>query len=230
MSQHEAARTPDSSGDAAVTHGGATTPPAAPQPRDERPRPQYGEYAPEGWTWTPPVDERAAAGAAEATAAATARAGVARAGGIPAPGALEGGPAGTTGVAARAHPIDRMWTIALLVFGVFGALYNCLALFQMPTTALESAKLSASMLGVDAPAGFTPGPAVPLMIFIGIALQAALWVGALVWARSRMQAGRLAWWIPLVAGVAALIVVVVVGMLVYASDPAFLPALTPTTP
>lgn len=34
------------------------------QPRDSRPRPQYGEYAPEGWTWTPPGEESGATGPA----------------------------------------------------------------------------------------------------------------------------------------------------------------------
>ncbi|UBH04992.1 hypothetical protein K8P10_000503 [Leucobacter sp. Psy1] len=34
------------------------------QPRDTRPRPQYGEYAPEGWSWTPPGEESGATGPA----------------------------------------------------------------------------------------------------------------------------------------------------------------------
>lgn len=34
------------------------------QPRDTRPRPQYGEYAPEGWTWTPPGEESGGSGPA----------------------------------------------------------------------------------------------------------------------------------------------------------------------
>ncbi|WP_139417716.1 DUF6264 family protein [Agromyces laixinhei] len=211
MSQNEAARTPDESGDTAATHGTAATPPAASSAsRDERPRPQYGEYAPEGWTWTPPVDERAAASTEPAIAA---------------PVAAPATPASTP--AASARPVDRAWTITLLIFGVFGALYNGLVLFQLPSTALESAKLSASMLGVDAPADFVPGPAVPTFIFVGIALQVVLWIGALLWSRSRLRAGRTAWWIPLLAGVAAFVVVLVVGMLVFASDPGFLQSLTP---
>ncbi|MEF3405701.1 DUF6264 family protein [Agromyces sp. CCNWLW203] len=218
MSQHEAARTPDESGSAGTTHGAAATPPAAAAPRDERPRPQYGEYAPEGWTWTPPVDERTAAANAEQNAAAAAMSPAAPA------AASRSGADGN----ASAHPIDRMWTITLLVFGVFGALYNSLSIFQLPATALESAKLSASMLGIDAPADFVPGPAVPTFVFVGIALQLALWIGALLWSRARMRAGRLAWWIPLVAGVAAFIVVVIVGTLVFASDPEFLRSLAPT--
>ncbi|PIJ11573.1 hypothetical protein BMH32_07125, partial [Leucobacter sp. OLJS4] len=29
-------------------------------PADPRPRPAYGEYAPEGWSWTPPQEASAA--------------------------------------------------------------------------------------------------------------------------------------------------------------------------
>ena len=36
--------------------------------RDVRPRPQYGEYAPEGWSWTPPSDEGSSASAAPPSA------------------------------------------------------------------------------------------------------------------------------------------------------------------
>lgn len=217
MSQHEAARTPDESGGAEATRSGAN-PPAVPSPRAERPRPQYGEYAPEGWTWTPPVDERAAA-AATASAAEANAAAAAAASAMPAAAPRSG--------ATGAHPVDRAWTIALLVVGVFGALYNSLTIFQLPATALESAKLSASMLGIEGPSNFVAGPAVPALVFVGIALQLVLWFGALLWSRARLRAGRLAWWIPLVAGVAAFIVVVVVGMLVFASDPAFMQSLTP---
>ncbi|AWB94904.1 hypothetical protein DCE93_03890 [Agromyces badenianii] len=214
MSQNEAARTPNHSGDAASTHGGAGNPPAVP-PRDERPRPQYGEYAPEGWTWTPPVDRVAVPDAPVEPAAA---------GQATASGTAEGA------VAATARPIDRMWSIALLVIGVFGALYNSLVLFQLPATALESAKLSASMLGVDAPTEFTPGPVAPAAIIVGIALQLALWVGALLWSRARLRAGRSAWWIPLLAGVAAFVVMLIVGMIVFSSDPLFLQSLSPARP
>jgi hypothetical protein len=196
--------------------------PAPTPPRDERPRPQYGEYAPEGWTWQPPVEpepttDAAADGAAPGSSAA-------RAGAFGAPAApMAGAPAAGAGVA---HPTDRLWTIALLVFGVFGVFYNILTLVQLPATALESAKLSSSMLGLDAPASFTPGAAVPFIISVGVALQVLAWVGALLWSRARLRAGRISWWIPLVAGVAAFIVVTVVGLLVFASDPDFMTALS----
>lgn len=47
-------------------------PTAAPEPSaapaDPRPRPAYGEYAPEGWSWTPPQEAGSAPAAAPATA------------------------------------------------------------------------------------------------------------------------------------------------------------------
>ncbi|KQM83021.1 DUF6264 family protein [Agromyces sp. Leaf222] len=211
MTKDEAARTTGAAGQDS---------PAPTPPRDERPRPQYGEYAPEGWTWQPPVDPKAvpdAAADAEATGPSAASA-VA-----PATAAEVGQPT------ARAVPKDRLWTIALLVFGVFGAIYNILAILQLPATALESAKLSSSMLGIDGPTSFTPGPAVPTILATGVVLQILLWIGALVWSRARLRAGRLSWWIPVVAGVVALIVVTIIGMLVFASDPDFLASLSTTS-
>lgn len=82
-------------------HRGEATAPAAPaggSAQAQRPRPAYGEYAPEGWSWTPPGQENAGAGspAAETAAGPTgdataARPGTGRVPGVPhnlgAPGA-----------------------------------------------------------------------------------------------------------------------------------------------
>jgi hypothetical protein len=46
----------------------AASPPAGTPPVDRRPRPQYGELAPEGWVWTPPADAPPATGDATAPA------------------------------------------------------------------------------------------------------------------------------------------------------------------
>ncbi|QEO15482.1 hypothetical protein FLP10_14380 [Agromyces intestinalis] len=205
MSQDEAARTPDT-----PAPGGATPPPA-PEPVDERPRPQFGEYAPPGWTWTPPEETRHEAAAPAAAAPAVSGAAAA---------------AAPTAAGRAVHPTDRAWTIALLAFGVLGVIYNSFSLAILPDSVVRSAQLSAAMLGMDAPTSFTPGPAVPALIAIGIALQLALWVGALLWSRARMRAGLIAWWVPLIAGVAAFIVVTIIGMLVFASDPVFFSELT----
>jgi hypothetical protein len=211
MSQQGAARPSDESG------GRAARGDVPLEPRDERPRPQYGEYAPEGWTWNPPAGERTSDPAPQMStpaAAASARLG------------------STDGV--RERPTDRLITIMLLVVGVFGAVYNSFSMITMPSSALESAKISAAMLGTDAvPTTFTPGPAVPAAIAIGVAAELVLWVVALLWSRARMRAGARSWWIPLVAGVVAFVVVLVVGTIVLTSDPAlfeFLRSVSSPTP
>ncbi|NQX11282.1 hypothetical protein HQQ80_06575 [Microbacteriaceae bacterium VKM Ac-2855] len=61
----------------------------------QRAQPQYGEYAPPGWSWTPPVDENATSEEPAST-----------------PEPVR---------AAPAHPMDRAITVALLALGVFFA-------------------------------------------------------------------------------------------------------------
>lgn len=217
MTRDEAAPTPDDG----ATGAAAPQPPAAP-PADERPRPRYGEYAPEGWTWQPPADPYSGGATAEPAAARPA---------ATAPGAPLGAPAPAyrqPGAAAR--PADRAWTVALLVFGAMGAVYNTLSIIAMPSNILESLTLSASMFGTTPPTEFTPGPAVPVAIAVGVIAQFALWVGALLWSRARMRAARSSWWIPLLAGVAAFLVVMIVTYVVAFSDPALVEfLLTPPT-
>jgi len=201
MSQHGAARPSDES-DGGAARG------VPPVPRDERPRPQYGEYAPEGWTWKPPAGEHTSDPAPQMSApraAASAR---------PADPAIADRPE---------RPTDRLITIMLLVLGAFGAAYNSFSLISLPSTVLESAKLTASMFGSDeVPTTFTPGPDVPAAIAIGVAAQFVLWAGALLWSRARIRARASSWWIPLLAGAVAFIVVMIIASIVLASDPALL--------
>ncbi|QAY73492.1 hypothetical protein ET445_09255 [Agromyces protaetiae] len=213
MSRDEAAQTP------APEAGSGQNQAVPPQvPADERPRPRYGEYAPPGWTWTPPQEAATEASASTADANADRPASPWGATAQPAPSAAPGAPAGRSA--------DRSWTTALLVFGVLGALYNTLSLISAPGAALQAAQTSASMLGLDGPTSFTPGPAVPFAIGVGVALQIVLWVGAMLWSRARIRAGRLAWWVPLLAGAVAFVVVVIVQIIVFASDPDFFATLT----
>ncbi|MFF2387429.1 DUF6264 family protein [Agromyces sp. NPDC058104] len=219
MTRDEAAQTPDDG----ATNAAASQPPAAP-PADERPRPRYGEYAPEGWTWQPPADPYSGGTTPEPAAAG------------PAAGSVHGAPLGAPvptypqQPGAVARPTDRAWTVALLVFGAMGAVYNTLSIIAMPSNILESLTLSASMFGTTPPDEFAPGPAVPVAIAVGVIAQFALWVGALMWSRARMRAGASSWWIPLLAGVAAFLVVMVVTYVVAFSDPALVEFfLTPPT-
>ncbi|MFD5866524.1 DUF6264 family protein [Agromyces sp. NPDC127015] len=207
MTPDEAARTPDD----AVAGAAAPQPPVTPS-ADERPRPRYGEYAPEGWTWQPPADPHSA-GTNHAPDAAGPAAGSARSAGAPVPAYARPG--------AVARPTDRAWTVALLVFGAMGAVYNVLSLVSLPSSMLQSLQLTASMLGTTPPTEFNAGPVTPIAIAVGVIAQLALWFGALVWSRARMRAGTSSWWIPLLAGVVAFIVVMIVTYVVAFSDPAF---------
>lgn len=219
MSQHEAAHTPDESGDAGAAHDGAVNPPVAASPsRDERPRPQYGEYAPEGWTWTPPVDERPAAEPAAAPKAAPA-------------GARAAKPAASTGstsnraydphaatVLPMARPVrsvDRMITVALLVIGVFGAWSTASGLQQLP----QQIQLVYTQQGIGE---FTPGPTLPTIILVGTLLQLGIYavtLGLSIW---RLRRHRVAFWIPIVGGAVAFIATMVLMSVVFFTDPTFM--------
>ncbi|MFF2277283.1 DUF6264 family protein [Agromyces sp. NPDC058126] len=210
MTRDEAARTPDDG----VAGAAAPQPPVTP-PADERPRPRYGEYAPEGWTWQPPADPHAGSSTQPSDAAGTtsqAAAGHGATAGAPTPAYPQAG--------AVARPTDRAWTIALLVFGAIGAVYNIMQIVAAPSLVLESLKLPADILGTTPPTEYTPGPEVPIAVTVGVIAQIVLWIGALLWSRARMRASASSWWIPLLAGVAAFIAVMIVISVVLTSDPA----------
>lgn len=182
--------------------------PEEPVRRDERPRPQYGEYAPEGWTWQPPAGEQTSDPAPQmATPPVRPAAGAAAA------SARDGRPE---------RRGDRIATIALLVIGLFGAIYNAVLLNMLPSLATETFRQTARILGTELPAGdFTPGPQVPTLILVGTIVQLALWVIALAWSVRRLRARRLAFWVPLVAGIVAFAVFYVLMAQILLSDPEY---------
>ncbi|WP_136707851.1 DUF6264 family protein [Agromyces sp. H66] len=176
--------------------------------RDERPRPQYGEYAPEGWTWQPPTGEQTSDPAPQMAAPP-----VRPAGDAAAASAREGRPE---------RRGDRIATIALLVIGLFGAIYNALLLNLLPSVATETFRQTAEILGTELPArDFVPGPQVPTLILVGTIVQLALWVIALAWSVRRLRARRLAFWVPPVAGAVAFVVFYVIMTQILLSDPEY---------
>lgn len=204
MTHDEAAR-PDASGEPGTP---------APPPKDERPRPQYGEYAPPGWSWTPPGDEGAAAdqpaaplpqGATanrDASAEASARDDAA---GLPA------APAGVR----TAPSWDRFVTIALLAFGAFGAWNSAASLQQIP----QQMQLSYDMMGVGT---FTAPEWLPTLALVGTIVQLTLYAAVLGLSILRLRAGRLAFWIPLAGGVLSFIITMALLAIVMLNDPAYL--------
>jgi len=181
-----------------------------------RPAPQYGEYAPEGWSQPKPVSTPAPAPAAPASAPAPAGA----RGPVPGPG--QGGSRGyipypgaypqPASPAVRRRNADRIATIVLLVVGAAGALIGV-------RTALS---LTDSMTVLYAQAGlpaYEPDPRIAIVTPVIWISHAALYLGALIGSILLLRAGRPAFWLPLAAGIAAAIVFWVGIGLVVGNDP-----------
>jgi len=204
MSEHEAARR---HGDTGADAAGST--PA----RDERPRPQYGEYAPEGWTWQPPAGEHASdpapqmrapkapasAGRSDATAHAPA-----------APPA----PAASVAIAGR-RPLDRMLTIAFLVIGAFGTWSTAVGLQDLP----RQIQVLYDQQGIGQ---FVPGPNLPTIVMIGTVVQLAIYAATVGFSVLRLRRGRLAFWVPLVGLALSFIATMVLTGVIFLTDPTFL--------
>lgn len=202
---------------------------------DERPQPQYGEYAPEGWQWKPAesgpsnsvsgvphnLGARPSAPAAPTTPAApeSATAGDPppyRAG-DPAPqraSAPPSAPAPQLQPAQSSRLLgDRIVTIAMLALGALGALYfaflfsSLRSFFSLVTAALEPSSTS-----------------LPEWIYTTGRITAfgmlAIYAVALIWSIQRMRAKKLAFWVPLAAGALAFLI----GFVVFAVIATGLPA------
>jgi len=200
-----------------MTHGEAGRPapqPAArdaagePEPRDERPRPRYGEYAPEGWSWQPPADP------AETTAAPPSAAPV------PAQPEASGPTVSAPGAAApterRPAPAwDRIITIALLVLGAFGAWDSARSMQQLGV----QIQTTYTMLGIGE---FTPPAWLPTVSVVGIVVQLSLYAAVLGVTILRLRARRIAFWIPVTGGVVSVVFTLAVMAAVVFSDPTYL--------
>jgi hypothetical protein len=189
MTQDEAARN-DAQGQPA---DGAAPPP----PRDERPRPRYGEYAPEGWSWQPQSEPRTDAAAS-----------------APPPPPPPAPPAVAV-AAARTNTVDRMVTIALLVLGAFGAWNSATSLQQLPA-AIQTVY---SQQGIGT---YSPQEWLPTLALVGTVSMLALYAGVLGWSIARLRAGKIAFWVPVVGGVVALVSMIVLTGIVFFTDPTFL--------
>jgi len=176
----------------------------APPPRDERPRPRYGEYAPEGWSWQPPGDE-----SADAAASAPAP--------PPPPAPTPAGASGSGATEAASRPprtTDRFFTILLLALGAIGAWNTSVSLQQLP----------GAIQGVYTDQGvgtYSPQPWLPTLALIGTVFMLALYAAVLGWSIMRLRARKLAFWVPLVGGAVAFLATIVLTSIVFFTDPTF---------
>ncbi|MFC6354982.1 DUF6264 family protein [Luethyella okanaganae] len=173
---------------------------------DQRPRPRFGELAPEGWAWRPPVDPTTAGGSGVA--------------GRPSP------PPGPSSSLKTSLPDgfrkpreiprwDARLTIVLMVIGLFGLTLAISTQAALP----EAIGLLHTQEGLD---DYTPTAAVDGIIVAGGIAQAALWVGSVAASITLMLRRKRAFWVPLTAGVLSMIVLLIVAGFVAGTDPALI--------
>ena len=160
---------------------------------DERPRPQYGEYAPEGWVSPVALAQAESAPAAPASVAA------------PAP----------TFAAGSARPAwDRILTIALLGFGLYSVVsgYVSFSNFAAVLDQVFEAQGIGDFTATDA--------AAPAGLVINI-IQTIVWVASLILAMAAFRRNRIAFIWPLFGGLASVIAIAIVMGVVLSADPAW---------
>ncbi len=178
---------------------------------DPRPRPRYGEYA-------TPEQQRASIKAPEknphyapppvADAAHDAPAGVAPHLGTPSP-------TDRPVAAVLRHPFDRAVTIALLVLGLYNVITTMIGRGSIAAQ-IDQAYRSMGLAGDYAVTPLTGTVADVIAI-----ASLVLWVIAAALAGWFIVRGRVAFWIPLVAGVVAGVLSAVGYLILFLHDPAF---------
>ena len=207
MPHEHASGSPDESTPRSAAAGVPTPPPA---PRAARPRPHSGEYAPAGWTWTPPPGDTTSPPAPQLTPPPPPHAPSAHA-----------AAAATAREQRPARPADRAVTILLLVIGVLGAWLSVGVLQALP----QSIQLLHTQEGIDA---YTPGPEIPGLILIGSIVQVVIWVATAAGSIALIRARRPSFWLPLAGGVLAAIALFVCTAIALSGDPALIEQLTTT--
>jgi hypothetical protein len=203
---------------------------------DDRPRPQFGELAPPGWVWHPPADADRldTSRPLEREDAAPPPYGVSTPGAAPrrpsdptAPGASAGTGAPGADAQGRSAPTWNLTlTVLLGVFGFFGMSYSIATLQAIPA----SMQLLHSTNGLG---DYTPAPAVGTLVTAGSIVMAVVWLVSAVIAALLLVKRRLAFWVPLVAGIVAMVALLVFAVAVLATDPvllSFYGGMTPSSP
>jgi hypothetical protein len=131
------------------------------------------------------------------------------------------GPAPTWGMPSAAHPVrtghpvDRVITIALLVYGAVNVALSLVSFVDLPAVA----DMTYRVMGIagtftDTPAARVWGIVAAVVLVLGYAATAWLSVRTL-------RRGRWAWWIPLVGAIATYVIVSVCVSIPLMADPAF---------
>ncbi|MGK9146528.1 hypothetical protein KXS11_02725 [Plantibacter flavus] len=110
---------------------------------------------------------------------------------------------------------DRLATSLLLGLGLVSIIVIMPNLLDLPGLI----RPALVQFGVS---GYSSDALASAMGILALGLQIALWIGAVVLSSRSLRAGKLTFWIPIVAGVVANIVVVVCIAIAMGADPAFM--------
>lgn len=218
------------------------------EPRSERPKPEYGEYAPEGWVSPVPKTETPTS-EGSASEETTPRVDAPRSTPTPttsAPHNLGLGGSSSHNIpeqaqqppqqapqqplqqpteqqqpnAKRGSTGDRVATLLLLLFGAFAAM-NFAFSFLTLGSQLE---IMASIMGADDLV--IPG-SIAVLEAAGVITMLSIYAVALIWSVQRLRQKRIAFWVPLAAGVLAVIMTLIFAAISVALVPELLTYATP---
>ncbi|TFD68807.1 DUF6264 family protein [Cryobacterium ruanii] len=164
--------------------------------KDPRPRPQYGELAPEGWTWQPQQDEDRVDPAPSPTVGAGAppRANEPLVPPVPyQPGQpYQQGEASQP--ARRTAPRwDRPLTIGLLAFGLLATLYGAFSLGALP----DAMQLIYTQQGLGT---YTPTAGIAPLTSVGAIAVVFVWLATTAVSVRLLLRRRRAFYVPLIGG------------------------------
>lgn len=170
----------------------------------DRPRPSYGEYA------TPEQVAKARGMSLEEYERHLASLAVPR---TPEPAEPSVVPAASKPVVRRGRR-NRFATTALLTFGLASVLLSIPGLLQLG----DGMQAAFAQQGMAAYTSFALARTLGL---VAIVAQLLVWLVALAASVTALRHGRVSWWIPLTAGVIAVLIVSAVAVAAVVADPAF---------
>jgi len=188
-------------------------------PRDERPRPQYGEYA-------TPEEQRARISHPDVTHAIDAGETIQPGAAAPVAHGLQAAPASALPQAdvagtRRPRPVDRIIAIGLLGFGLVNVLFSVVSFFDLAEIIAQAMEI----IGTEAEFTNTAaaelwGPIAAVVLAVGYGFTAVI-------ALRSVRARRLSWWIPIVGAIITYIGVYACLLVPLVTDPAFLQYASP---
>jgi hypothetical protein len=161
-----------------------------PPAKDPRPRPQYGELAPEGWTWPSPKEKDgvdAAGAGADGPLPAQPPA-------FPATPHQLGQPYAPQPPTQRTVPgWDRPLTIGLLAFGLLATVYGAFSLGSLP----NAMQLIYTQQGLGT---YTPAASIGPLTSVGAIAVVFIWLAATAISVRQLLRRRRAFYVPLISG------------------------------